>query len=90
MGRQFVIENRPGADALLAMEMVVKVAPDGHTLLMPQLPTVDESGVAGYESGVWYAVFAPAGVPRAIIDRLNADIHKALSEPDVKAGIRAE
>ncbi len=51
--------------------------------LMPDVPTVDESGVPGYEYTTWNAFFAPAGVPRAYITRLHATIQKALAEKDV-------
>ncbi len=61
-----------------------------RTPMLPNLPTVHETGVPGYESGVWYAMFAPAGVPKPIIDRLNAETRKAMNEPDVKANIAAQ
>ncbi len=52
--------------------------------LMPDLPTIDEAGVPGYEYTSWNAVFAPKGTPRPIIKSLHATIQKALAEPDVK------
>jgi tripartite-type tricarboxylate transporter receptor subunit TctC len=61
-----------------------------RTALLPNLPTVHESGVPGYESGVWYAMFAPAGVPRAIVERLNAETRRAMNEPEVKTQIAAQ
>ena len=51
---------------------------------MPQLPTVAESGLPGFEVSVWFAVLAPAGTPRDIVQRLNAVLVKALHAPDVK------
>lgn len=50
---------------------------------LPGVPTLDESGVKGYDMSPWIGVFAPAGTPRPIIDRLNAEINKALAVPDV-------
>lgn len=47
-------------------------------------PTVAEAGVPGYEFRAWVGVFAPAGTPKAIVDRLNAEIKKALESPDIK------
>jgi tripartite-type tricarboxylate transporter receptor subunit TctC len=47
--------------------------------LLPNLPTVAEAGVPGYESVTWIGLVAPAGTPKAIIDRLNADLNKALA-----------
>lgn len=49
----------------------------------PDLPTVAESGVPGYEMNPWIAVFAPAGTPKAIVDRLNAEIRKTLEHPEI-------
>jgi tripartite-type tricarboxylate transporter receptor subunit TctC len=51
----------------------------------PALPTIAESGAPGFSDGIWIAMAAPAGVPRAIIDRLSAEIEKALQAPDVRA-----
>jgi tripartite-type tricarboxylate transporter receptor subunit TctC len=49
---------------------------------IPNLPTVAESGVPGYDAGVWYALLAPAGTPAAIVDRLNREIKAVLERPD--------
>jgi tripartite-type tricarboxylate transporter receptor subunit TctC len=51
---------------------------------LPQLPTVAESGLPGFEVSVWFAVLAPAGTPREIVQRLNGALVKALQSPDVK------
>jgi tripartite-type tricarboxylate transporter receptor subunit TctC len=51
---------------------------------MPQLPTVAEAGVPGYDVSLWWGVFAPAKTPRPVIDRLNAEIHKALGSDAMK------
>ena len=51
--------------------------------LIPEVPTLRESGLPEYEAGSWYGIEAPAGTPRAIIDQLNAVIVKALKQPDV-------
>jgi len=50
---------------------------------LPDVPTISESGVPGYEMTPWVGMFAPAGTPKAIIDRLNAEVNKALKLPDV-------
>ena len=47
--------------------------------LLPNLPTVAEAGVAGYESVTWIGLVAPAATPKAVIDRLNAELNKALA-----------
>lgn len=51
---------------------------------MPEIPTVSESGVPGFEVTGWYMMLAPAGVPRDIITRLNSEIVKAVHSPVVK------
>ncbi len=48
----------------------------------PDLPTIAEAGVPGYEVTVWYGVCAPAGLPRALLEKMNADLVKAVSSPD--------
>lgn len=50
---------------------------------LPEVPTLAESGVKGYEMNPWVGLFAPAGTPAAVIDRLNAEANKALRAPDV-------
>ncbi len=55
-----------------------------RTSVMPSLPTVDESGVPGYERYGWYGVIAPAGVAKDIIARLNAGIVKVVGIPDMR------
>ena len=52
---------------------------------LPQLPTVAESGLKGYETVTWFGFVAPAKTPPAIVTRLNAEIVKALSLPDVRS-----
>jgi len=51
---------------------------------LPDVPTIDETGVKGYESLSWSGIVAPAGTPRRIIDKLNAAIEKILRDPDVR------
>jgi tripartite-type tricarboxylate transporter receptor subunit TctC len=55
----------------------------------PEIPTVAESGLAGFEVTAWDGIFAPAGTPPAIVDRLNAAIGTALADPDVRAALVA-
>jgi tripartite-type tricarboxylate transporter receptor subunit TctC len=52
---------------------------------LPEVPTITESGVPGFEVTVWYGICAPAAVPKPIIVKLNADVVKALSLPDLRA-----
>ena len=53
--------------------------------LLPSLPTVSESGLPGYDRSTWFGVAAPAGVPKEIIARLNAEIGKIVGTPKIKA-----
>lgn len=53
--------------------------------LVPELPTMIESGIPGFEMSSWQAVYAPKGTPKPIVQRLNAEIVKALKQPDVQA-----
>jgi tripartite-type tricarboxylate transporter receptor subunit TctC len=55
---------------------------------MPDLPTVAESGLPGYETYTWNALFAPAGTPREIIDRLNTAARAAVADPKVQAKLQ--
>ncbi len=55
-----------------------------RTALAPELPTIAESGVPGYEASGWYAVLAPAGTARAIITRLHRELMTVIAERDVK------
>jgi tripartite-type tricarboxylate transporter receptor subunit TctC len=50
---------------------------------VPELPTLAEAGVPGYESSTWHAWFAPGGTARPIVDKLNAELAKAAKAPDV-------
>ena len=52
---------------------------------LPELPTIAESGLAGYESSQWYGVLAPAGTPEDILTQLNAAITRIMQSADMKA-----
>ena len=58
--------------------------------LLPDVPTVAEAGVPGYENYVWFGLWAPKGTPQPIIDRLHTEIQKALVNPAVKDRIEAD
>lgn len=57
---------------------------------LPGLPTVAESGVAGYEAATWYGVLAPAGTPRRIVGRLHGEIVKILAAPETRERLGAQ
>jgi len=52
---------------------------------LPEVPTIAEAGLAGFDVNGWYGLYAPAGTPKDIITRLNAEVVKILAMPDVKA-----
>jgi tripartite-type tricarboxylate transporter receptor subunit TctC len=55
-----------------------------RSTVLPDVPTIAEAGVPGYDSTIWLGIMAPAGTPTAIVDKLNAEINKAINRPDVK------
>jgi tripartite-type tricarboxylate transporter receptor subunit TctC len=55
----------------------------------PQIPTIAESGLPGFEASAWDGIFVPAGTPMALIDRLNAALRQALEDPEIGAALRA-
>jgi len=60
-----------------------------RTGAMPELPTIAEAGVPGFEASTWHGVFVPAGTPAAIITRLNAEINRMLQLADVRERLEA-
>jgi tripartite-type tricarboxylate transporter receptor subunit TctC len=51
---------------------------------LPELPTMQEAGVPGYEATAWFGIVVPKGTPRDVIARINGEVNKALAQPDVK------
>ncbi|HWP88306.1 MAG TPA: tripartite tricarboxylate transporter substrate binding protein [Burkholderiales bacterium] len=58
--------------------------------LMTDVPTVAESGLAGYEAAGWFGVLAPAGTPPAVVSKLNAEINRILELPEIKASLASD
>jgi tripartite-type tricarboxylate transporter receptor subunit TctC len=79
-------------DAITTMGPVAKagrvraLGTSGRTrsTVMPDVPTIAEAGVKGYETTIWIGIMAPTGTPRAAVERLNAEITRVVSRPDVK------
>ena len=57
--------------------------------LVPELPTLTESGLPGFETVAWFGMFAPAGTPKSIVDKIQAEIARIVREPDVRERIAA-
>lgn len=68
----------------------IAVATSKRLPLLPELPTIAETGLPGYEATQWYGVLAPAATPKDIVTRLNAEIVKALQRPEVKERLASE
>jgi tripartite-type tricarboxylate transporter receptor subunit TctC len=57
-----------------------------RSAVLPDDPTIAESAVPGFEAGVWFALFAPAGTPKAVVDLLNSKVNAALQPAEVREG----
>ena len=68
----------------LAVTSAARIAP------LPEVPTIAESGVPGYDATSWYGLLAPARTPRAIIDKLNAEVVKAVRAPELRDRLHNE
>jgi len=79
-------------DAVTAMKSIIDagqvraLATTGMTrsTVLPDVPTLNEAGVPGYEATIWLGFMAPKGTPKEIVDRLNAEIGKIVAKPAVK------
>lgn len=63
---------------------VLGVASKTRSSMLPDVPTIDESGLSGYEAYSWAALFAPARTPKALLDRINTDFNTAMKDPGVR------
>ena len=82
-----MFENAPGAVSHIKAGKLRALAQTGlkRSPALPDVPTVAESGVPGYESLSWSGIAVAAGTPRAIIDRLNKDLNSVLATAEMKA-----
>jgi tripartite-type tricarboxylate transporter receptor subunit TctC len=62
----------------------------GRLAALPDVPTMTELGLAGFESGLWFGLNVPAGTPSAVIERLNAEVRRAFGLAEVKAQLAAQ
>lgn len=83
---QFMLENIPSTLPHVNSGRLRALALTGlkRSPLVPDLPTIDEAGLKGYEIVGWNGLFAPAGTPKPIVARLHAENVKALADPDVQ------
>jgi tripartite-type tricarboxylate transporter receptor subunit TctC len=84
-----------GSTSVVPYVKAQKLVPLGVTgsqrsTVLPQVPTIAEAGLSGYEVTAWNALFAPAGTPAAIVSRLNAAVKHAMGQPDAKTVMEAQ
>jgi len=88
VGKQLDLHIEPIPSALPMVKAgrlkAIAVTSAKRSSLAPEIPTVAESGYPGFESGAWIGFFAPAGTPKDIVDRLHADITRAVQSPEVR------
>src|ERR1041385_3561758 len=70
----------PVAEALRALG----IGGAKRNVVLPDVPTIAEAGVPGYEATIWLGIMAPAGTPKAIVERLNAEIAQVVDPAEVK------
>jgi tripartite-type tricarboxylate transporter receptor subunit TctC len=83
---QLLFTSTGPVEAHLKSGKLKAIAVTGKTRLasLPDVPTVAESAIPGYEFTLWYGIVAPAGTPKAVVDKLNADLRKTMASPEVK------
>ena len=83
---QFMVENIPSTAPYVRSGKLVAlgVTDVKRSLVLPEVQTLDESGLKGYQIIGWNGLFLPAGTPPAILNKLHAEVAKALALPDVK------
>ena len=62
----------------------IAIATESRSSMMPEVPTINESGVKGYEASSWHGFVVPAGTPSAVVDKLNKQINLILKQDDIK------
>jgi tripartite-type tricarboxylate transporter receptor subunit TctC len=78
-----MITGPPSAKAMSAggkLKLLAVTGKERHPL-MPEVPTIDQSGVLGYDVTGWFGILAPARTPKPVLDRLSAEVHEAVADP---------
>jgi tripartite-type tricarboxylate transporter receptor subunit TctC len=86
---QFMVGNIAAASGFVKSGSLraLAVTSRERSPMVPDVPTADESGLPGFESVGWFGLMAPAGTPRGVIDKIQADVAKVVQNPDVKAAL---
>jgi tripartite-type tricarboxylate transporter receptor subunit TctC len=79
----------PNALANLSRLKALAVTTRKRSPDLPDVPTLDEAGVKGFDATIWLALLGPAGMPRDVVMKLNADVQKALSTPEARKLMRS-
>jgi tripartite-type tricarboxylate transporter receptor subunit TctC len=89
---QMMFDNMPSALPLVKGGKLhaIAVTTSKRSPAMPELPTIAEAGLPGYEASAWFGILAPAGTPRDIVMKLNAAIVKALATPELKERLASQ
>jgi tripartite-type tricarboxylate transporter receptor subunit TctC len=84
---QMLFDSVPTMAALVKAGQVRALGTSGVTrsAILPDVPTIDEAGVKGFQATLWVGFMAPAGTPMPIVEKLNKEITKIVSRPDIKA-----
>jgi tripartite-type tricarboxylate transporter receptor subunit TctC len=69
---------------------VLAVGSDKRSAMAPQVPTLAEEGVTGFDVDLWYGLLAPAGTPKEIVERYNASVNEILATPKVKESLAVQ
>jgi len=70
--------------------MALAVTTPQRSTFLPEIPTVEESGLPGYEASSWFAVMGPAGIPEDVVLKLNGAINRILNDPDMRTTLAAQ
>lgn len=89
---QMMFANLPSAISFIRQGQLRALAVGGKTRspALPDVPTVDEAGVPGFDVTGWYALFGPGGMPADVVETINAQIARGVRQPDVQARIRGQ
>jgi len=89
---QLMFDNLPSSLAFIKAGKLRALAVTSTTrsAALPDVPTIAESGVPGFEASSWFGLLAPAGTPRDIVTKINADTQKWLASPDAKEKLAAQ
>jgi tripartite-type tricarboxylate transporter receptor subunit TctC len=87
-----IFDNQSSIAPFVSSGRVRALAVTGPTrsTVFPDLPTMAQAGVPGYEITTWTAMIAPAGLPSALVKRLNAEMHRACTAPKVQAALATQ